>query len=102
MLLLEDLVGKADLHLYDGLLVHYACLGSAVVDEELLVVYLYRLSTFHIAHEAAEEVVIKVVLFDLVESILFVGTCLFISLVVRPERGNPDGLNMLGSRGIYF
>ena len=77
LLLLENLLGEADLHLYDGVLVHDAEFGTAVVQEKLLVVYLKGLSTLHIAHKATEEIWVQIGLADVLKSLILFGASLF-------------------------
>ena len=69
LLSLEHFSGEAQLHVDDGLLVHQAALGSAVIHKELLVVNQDRLSLFHVANETAEEVGIQVGVFQVLEEL---------------------------------
>ena len=95
LLLLEDLVREAYLELNDCLLVNYACLWPTVVNEELLVIDLDGLTALHIAHEAAEEVVMEIVLLYVVEGGIFVGACPLVLLIGGPKRSDSYCLHLL-------
>ena len=77
LLLLENLLGEPDLHLYNGVLVHYTEFGATVVQEKFLVVYLEGLSTLHIAHKATEEIGVQIGLPDVLKGIILFGASLF-------------------------
>ena len=95
LLLLEDLVRKADLELNDSLLINYPRFGATVVDEEFLVIDFDSLTALHIAHETTEEVVVKIVLLYVVKCGVFVGTCPLVLLVCSPERSDSQSLHLL-------
>ena len=97
LLLLENLLCEADLHFNDGLLVDNPLLGSAVVDKELLLVYLDSLSALYIAHESTVEEGIEICLFHVVEGLLFLGTCFLVLIVSCPNRSYSYNLDRLRS-----
>ena len=61
LLLLKHFSCESNLHLYNSLFVNDAAFGSAVVHEELLVVYQNSLAFLHVAHEPAVKVGIQVI-----------------------------------------
>lgn len=93
LLLLEDLLSEADLHLNDGLLINNTTFWSAIVQEKLLVVYLEGLTTLHIAHKTAEKVGVQIGLPDVLKGLILFSVCLFVFTVCVPNWSNPEDLD---------
>lgn len=100
LLFLEHLACKAYFQVYDSLLIYNAALRSAIIDEELLVVYNYSLSLLYIAHEATIEVWVQVILLQVLKSLSLIGISSVMAGFILPYRGYAHHLYRLRSAGL--